>query len=76
MSKEQRFKERNNYVRRLFHETQNKYPKWRIECVIEEVAKKVFLSERTVEAIVSYEGIYSDKPILKNQSNPNQTSLF
>lgn len=73
MSKEQRFKERNNYVRQLFYETQKKYPKWRPEFIVEEVAKKVFLSTRTVDAIISYEGIYGEAP---KKSNPNQASLF
>lgn len=74
MSKEQRFKERNNFVRQLFYDIQKKNPKWRIECVIEEVAKKVFLAERTVEAIIGYEGIYGDAS--KQKTNLNQTSLF
>lgn len=74
MSKEQRFKERNNYVRKMFYQIQEKNPKWRPECVLEEVAKRVFLAERTVEAIVSYEGIYSEKP--KQPANPNQLGLF
>lgn len=76
MSKKQRFEQRNAYVRDLFYKTMEKYPKWRVECVIEEVASKVFLSERTVSAILSYEGIYSDKSTKKNQTNSNQVSLF
>ncbi|MFK7048742.1 hypothetical protein V3Q77_02450 [Flavobacterium davisii] len=48
-----------------------KYPKWRVECVIEEVASKVFLSERTVNAIISHEGIYGGKE-KKNSQDPNQ----
>lgn len=76
MSKEQRFELRNAHVRDLFYKTMAKYPKWRVECVIQEVASKVFLSERTVNAIVSYEGIYSDKKTKKTQNNPNQPSLF
>ncbi|WP_235819376.1 hypothetical protein [Flavobacterium oreochromis] len=71
MSKEQRFEQRNAYVRDLFYKTMAKYPKWRVECVIEEVASKVFLSERTVNAIISHEGIYGGKQ-KKNTQDPNQ----
>ncbi|WP_353511553.1 hypothetical protein [Flavobacterium panacagri] len=52
-----------------------KNPKWRIDAVIEEVAKKAFLSSRTVDAIVNYEGIYNDN--LKDPAkNNNQLKMF
>ncbi|WP_317045042.1 hypothetical protein [Capnocytophaga haemolytica] len=35
-------------------------PQWRIDAVIEKVAGRVFLSARTGEAILSYEGIYAE----------------
>lgn len=44
-----------------------------MSAVIEEVASKFFLSNRTVDAIISYEGIYSDG--VKKQ-NDNQIKLF
>ncbi|MGP1479555.1 MAG: hypothetical protein ACTTJI_07705 [Capnocytophaga sp.] len=47
-------------MRIVLHKIINKYPQWRIDAVIEEVAGRVFLSPRTVEAILSYEGIYAE----------------
>lgn len=75
MTKQERLTLRNNHVRKLFRETELKNPKWRRECVVEEVAKKVFLSERTVEAIIGYEGIYGETITNKNQDN-GQMSMF
>ena len=56
----QRLQRRNQKRRELFSELTNKYPQWRIDAVIEEVAGRVFLSPRTVEAILSFEGIYAE----------------
>ena len=56
----QRLQKRNEKIRELFGELTNKYPQWRIDAVIEEVAGRVYLSPRTVEAILSYEGIYAE----------------
>ena len=58
--RKQRLQRRNEKIRELFGEFTNKYPQWRIDAVIEEVAGRVFLSPRTVEAIISYEGIYAE----------------
>ena len=58
--RKQRLQKRNEKIRELFSELTNKYPQWRIDAVIEEVAGRVFLSPRTVEAILSFEGIYAD----------------
>ena len=58
--RKQRLQRRNEKIRELFSELTNKYPQWRIDAVIEEVAGRVFLSPRTVEAIISYEGIYAE----------------
>ena len=58
--RKQRLQKRNEKIRELFSELTNKYPQWRIDAVIEEVAGRVFLSPRTVEAIISYEGIYAE----------------
>jgi len=73
MTRKERLIERNNQVRKLFYDMQDKNPKWRIDAVIDEVAKKVFLSTRTVNAIISYEGTYKDNtqnlPQLTNQLN-------
>ena len=56
----QRLQRRNKRIRELFGELTNKYPQWCIDAVIEEVAGRVYLSPRTVEAILSYEGIYAE----------------
>ena len=60
--RKQRLQRRNEKIRELFGELTNKYPQWRIriDAVIEEVAGRVFLSPRTVEAIISYEGVYAE----------------
>ena len=52
--------ERNKLVRACFNATQKKNPKWRFDAVIEEVAVKFFLSSRTIEAIIGYEGTYKE----------------
>lgn len=53
-------KERNKKVRECFYAMQKKYPKYKIEVIIQEVAQKFFLAPRTIEAIISHEGIYKD----------------
>ena len=58
-SKEERFKKRNQKIRKLFSKISEKNPKWRSDAIIEDVAEEVFLSERTVEAIIKGEGIYA-----------------
>ena len=58
--RKQRLQKRNEKIRELFSELTNKYPQWRIDAVIKEVAGRVFLSPRTVEAILSFEGIYAE----------------
>jgi len=73
MTRSERLSERNKKVRSFFYQTLEKNPKWKMSAVIEEVASKFFLSNRTVDAIISYEGIYSDG--VKKQ-NDNQIKLF
>ena len=60
MTKQERFNNRNTQVRKMFYETLERNKKWRVDAVIEEVACKMFLATRTVEAIIKYEGIYGD----------------
>jgi hypothetical protein len=63
MTRKERLNERDTQVRKLFYESQSKNSKWRIDAVVEEVATKMYLSSRTVEAILKYEGIYgTSKP--------------
>lgn len=58
--RKQRLQRRNEKIRELFSEHTNKCPQWCIGAVIEEVAGRVFLSPRTVEAIISFEGVYAE----------------
>lgn len=60
MTRTERLTERNKKVRQLFDTLCKKNPKWRIDAVIEEVADNWFLAPRTIEAIISHEGIYSE----------------
>ena len=55
-----RLQERNMKVRTLFNELVEKYPQCRLNAVIDEVSERVFLSPRTIEAILSNEGIYKE----------------
>lgn len=57
-SKEERLKSRNKAVREYFDSKLKKEKKWKLEAVIEDTANKFFLSIRTVNAIISFEGIY------------------
>lgn len=74
MTRTERLNERNTVVRKMFYDLQAKNPKWRIDAVIDEVAKKVFLSSRTVDAIINYEGIYSDAS--REARKASQLNLF
>lgn len=76
MNRKDRLQERNATVRKLFNDLCEKNPKWRIDAVIDEVAKKVFLSSRTIEAIVKYEGIYNDASGVESSKTSNQLKLF
>lgn len=74
MNRKARLQLRNQNVRKLFNELSEKNPKWRMDAIIEEVAKRMFLSERTVEAILKFEGIYNDtttQPLPLNQLKLN-----
>ncbi|MWB96746.1 hypothetical protein GON26_20485 [Flavobacterium sp. GA093] len=62
MTRKERMQERNALVRKQFYELLAKNPKWRIDAIVDEVAKKSFLSSRTIDAIINYEGIYKDNP--------------
>ena len=68
MTRKERLAERNNLVRKHFYDMKAKNPKWRIDAIIDEVAAKVFLSSRTVDAIISYEGIYGENTVIRNTS--------
>jgi ADP-heptose:LPS heptosyltransferase len=75
MTRKERLEQRNNLVRKYFYDIKDKNPKWRIDAVIDEVAAKVFLSSRTVDAIISYEGVYNDSHLPPKQ-NTSQLKMF
>lgn len=75
MTRKERLQYRNKSVRELFEKLSAKHPQWRVDAIIEEVAKKFFLSNRTVEAIIGYEGIYNDVSVANSVSS-SQMSLF
>ena len=52
-------KKRDEKVRKLFDTVSKKNPKWRVECVFEEVADMMYISSKTVEDIVKGYGIYN-----------------
>ncbi|WP_395075366.1 hypothetical protein [Flavobacterium sp.] len=60
MTRHERLNERNKKVRLLFSKLCTANPKWRIDAIIEEVADNCFLAPRTIEAIISHEGIYNE----------------
>lgn len=62
MTRQERLHLRNEKVRKLFDQISNKNPKWRVDAVIEEIVKAVFLSPRTIEGILRGEGIYGTPP--------------
>lgn len=61
MTRKERLHQRNEKVRSLFQELSAKNPKWRIDAIISEISERMFLASRTVEAIISYEGVYAEK---------------
>lgn len=62
MTRQERLHLRNEKVRKLFDQISNKNPKWRVDAVIEEIVKIMFLSPRTIEGILRGEGIYGTEP--------------
>ena len=61
IQRKERLKQRNECVRKLLESLSGRHPQWRAEAIIAEVAAQMYLSPRTVEAIVFYEGIYAEK---------------
>lgn len=57
-SKQERLNRRNKAIRTSFNKKTKAQSKWTIEAVIESVAKEFYLSVRTINAVISYEGIY------------------
>lgn len=59
-SRQERFKKRNEMIRQSFDKMSREKPEWRIDAIISDIAQHSFLAKRTIEAIIRYEGIYSD----------------
>lgn len=59
MTRKQRLHLRNEKVRSLFNQLSTKNPQWRVDAIIHEIVKAVFLSPRTIEGILRGEGIYA-----------------
>ena len=76
MTRHERLIERNKKVRHLFDKLCTANPKWRIDCVIDEVANQSFLSPRTVEAIISHEGIYNESYTKTERIDKDQLKMF
>lgn len=67
-TKQQRLTARNEECRKQYEKIKKRNDKWRLDAVVSEVARIMFLSDRTVNAIISHEGIYNDnKPTNKEQ---------
>lgn len=58
--RKERLQKRNIEIRNLFRELSEKKKRHKAEAIINEIALKMFLSPRTIEAIIFYEGIYKD----------------
>ena len=70
MTRKERLQLRNDKVRTLFSQHCQKHPQWRVDAVIQEIVKVVFLSPRTIEGILRCEGIYGTP-----QTSPVQQKL-
>lgn len=62
MTRKQRLHLRNEKVRNLFDQLSSKNPNWRVDAIIAEIVKVIYLSPRTIEAILRGEGIYEAQP--------------
>lgn len=62
MTRKERLHLRNEKVRTQFNQLSIKHPQWRVDAIIEEIVKMVFLSPRTIEGILRGEGIYGTEP--------------
>lgn len=65
---------RDARIRERMAELERKYPKWRTECLIEELSKEFFLATRTVENVLS--GRSRSKPKRVEAVDPRQMVLF
>ena len=56
-----RLQKRNEKVRQLFEDRSAKHPQWKVDALVEEVANIMFLSPRTIVAILSFQGGYAER---------------
>lgn len=57
-----RIHKRNKKVHSLIKMIEDRHPQWRMEVIIQKVAQQMYLSERTIEAIIRGEkDIYKTK---------------
>ena len=66
--------QRDAKIRTRMAELEKKYPKWRTECLIEELHKEFFLATRTIENILSNRS--RSKPRKVCGVDPRQMALF
>ncbi|EKY13246.1 hypothetical protein HMPREF9072_01576 [Capnocytophaga sp. oral taxon 324 str. F0483] len=59
--RKERLQKRNEKVRQLFEELSAKHPQWKVDALVEEVANIMFLSPRTIVAILSFQGGYAER---------------
>jgi len=59
LTREERLKLRDTKVRELFERISNKNPRWCFDEVIAEIEINIFISRRTIEAILRGEGRYA-----------------
>ncbi|MDX6190197.1 hypothetical protein SGQ83_12620 [Flavobacterium sp. Fl-318] len=57
-SKQERIKRRNKDIRTSFEKKTKAQKKWTVDAVIESIATDFYLSVRTINAVIAYEGIY------------------
>jgi hypothetical protein len=57
-NKQERLQRRNKEIRIRFDKKRKEQPKWKAEAVVQSISTEFFLSVRTIDAIISYEGIY------------------
>lgn len=60
MSRPDRIKARNQKIRDYFSSLERKHPQWRWDALLQEAEKEFFLSPRTIDAIIKFEGVYAD----------------
>ncbi len=58
MNRRMRITDRNVKIRSKFDVLAKKHPEWRIDYLFKYIGNEMFLSPRTIQAIIKNEGIY------------------